>query len=79
MIDIIFERLLPGIMPLVHQVEAATGVLQSDARTTTVGIILGEIGVLAGEDEFSLVLFQSDIDTRVAAATDAMLEGILDE
>ena len=80
MIDILWrDGLLPLVATWVEEVEAATGILQTDARTAAVGIILGIVSVVATEDQSVVRLFQPDIDFRGTAAADTVLEGILDE
>ena len=78
-IDVAFEGLLPGVAARIDEIKTATGVLQTDARTAAVCVVLGEVGIVAGKDEIVVLLFQTYIDLRRPTAAYAMLEGILDE
>ena len=78
-IDVAFEGLLPGVAARIDEVKTATGVLQTDARTAAVCVVLGEVGVVAGEDETVSLLLQTDVDLRWPAAAHAVFEGVLDE
>ncbi len=78
-VDVAFEGLLPDVTTWIDEVETATGVLYADARAAAVCVVLGIVGVVAGEDELVVLLFQTDIDLRGPAAAHAVLEGILDE
>ncbi len=78
-IDVAFEGLLPGVAARIDEIKTATGVLQTDARTAAVCVVLGEVGIVAGKDEIVVLLFQTYIDLRRSAAAHAVLEGILNE
>lgn len=78
-VNIIVEPLLPGVVVGIHQIQAATGVLQSDTGATAVGIILGVIRVVAGKDDTVVLLFKMDVNHRAPAAAHPVFESILDE
>ena len=79
MVDVVFEGLFPCVATGIHEFQATAGVLETDARTTAIGIVFGIVGVVAGEDELIAFLRQTDIDLRGSATADAMLEGVLNE
>ena len=80
MIDVLWrDGLLPGVVPVVHQLQTAAGVLQSDARAASVLSGLGVVGIVAGEDDGIVYLFQMNIDSGGGIAVCTMFKGILDE
>jgi hypothetical protein len=78
-INVILEPLLPGVATGIHQIQAATGVLQSDTRAAAVGIVLGIVRIFTGKDDTVVLLFQVDVNHRTPAAAHPVFEGILDE
>ena len=80
MIDVVLKRLPPGVTASVDEVETTTGILKANTRATTICIVLGIVGIVAGKDNLpTFFLLQPYIYLRRPAAADAMLEGILDE
>ena len=79
MVDVAFKGLLPGVAAWVDEIKATTGVLQADARTTSVSIVLGEVRVVAGEDKTVTLLLQADVNLRRPAAAYTMFESVFNE
>ena len=68
--------MLPFISAMINQFKTATGVLQSYARPATVSIVLGIVGVVAGEYQSVRQLFQMNVNAGRSVAADAVLESV---
>ena len=79
MVDVAFKGLLPSVTTWVDEIKAAAGVLQTDARTTSVCIVFREVRIVAGEDKIVALLFQTDVNLRWPATAYAVFEGVFDE
>jgi len=80
MVDIVGRDVLfPFIAAVIYQFQPPPGVLQAYARAAAVSIVLGVVGVVAGEHQLAFLLLQADVDGGRTTAADTVLEGILDE
>ena len=78
MIDILCGNgLFPGVTAGIEQIQAATRIVESDARTAAILRGLGIIGIVAVEDKGVALLDQTDVDAGRGIAVHAVFEGIL--
>ena len=70
------DILLPFITTVINQFQSAASVLQPYARSAAIRIVLGIVGVVAGEYQSVRQLFQMNVNAGRSVAADTVLESV---